>query len=124
MMKEMNKRSLAAQPFSFNAYEDNYGAVMAMCETSGRKPAEELRDLLDEGISARMKRTGQGSQATAPLPGQQAQIRDDIAQLGRVLQQLVLRNQNSLRNVLSCFSVLVWQEKHNFSSYRMMISVL
>jgi hypothetical protein len=38
--------------------------------------------------------------------------------------RLVLRNQNSLRNVLSCFSVLVWQEKHNLSSYQMTNSVL
>ena len=88
-MKEMNKRTLAAQPFSFNAYEENYGAVMAMCEASGRKPAEELRDLLDEGISARMKRTGGGSQAAAPEPRQQAQRQDDIARLGQLLQQLV-----------------------------------
>ena len=88
-MKEMNKRTLAAQPFSFNAYEDNYGAVLRMCEASGRKPAEELRDLLDEGISARMKRTGEGSQAAAAETRQQVQRQDDIAQLSQLLQQLV-----------------------------------
>lgn len=97
-MKEMNKRTLAAQPFSFNAYEDNYGAVMAMCEASGRKPAEELRDLLDEGISARMKRIGEGSQAAAAEIRQQAQRQDDIAQLNQVLQQLVQKT--SLQNDL------------------------
>jgi transcriptional regulator with XRE-family HTH domain len=37
---------------------------------------------------------------------------------------LVHRNQNSLRNGLSCFSVLVWQEKHNLSSSQMTNSVL
>ena len=95
-MKEMNTRTLAAQPYSFNAYEENYGAVMAMCEASGRKPAEELRDLLDEGISARMKRTGEGSQVAAPLPGQQAQRQDDIAHLSQALQQLVQKT--SLQN--------------------------
>ena len=86
-MKDTNKRTLAAQPFSFNAYEDNYGAVMAICEASGRKPAEELRDLLDEGISARMKRTGGGSEAVVAETMTQRQ--DDIAQLSQVLQQLV-----------------------------------
>jgi hypothetical protein len=95
-MKEMNKRTLAAQPFSFNAYEDNYSAVMAMCEASGRKPAEELRDLLDEGISARMKRTGGGSEASVAETRQQAQRQDDIAQLSQVLQQLVQKT--SLQN--------------------------
>lgn len=88
-MKEMNKRMLAAQPFSFNAYDDNYGAVMAMCEASGRKPAEELRDLLDEGISARMRHSGEDPEATAAEAGQQAQGKDNIAHLAQVIQQLV-----------------------------------
>ncbi len=88
-MREINKRTLAAQPFSFNAYEDNYGAVMAMCEASGRKPAEELRDLLDEGINVRMKRTGEGSQSAAAETSQRAQHQDDIAQLSQLLQQLI-----------------------------------
>ena len=90
-MKEMNKRALSAQPFSFNAYEDSYGAVMAMCEASGRKPAEELRDLLDEGISVRMKRTKEGAEAVAADTRQQAQRQDDIAQFSQTLQQLVQR---------------------------------
>ena len=85
-MKEMNKRTLAAQPFSFNAFEENFSAVMAMCEASGRKPAEELRDLLDEGIRARMRRSGEDSETAAAGIGQQAQCIDELAQ---VLQQLV-----------------------------------
>jgi hypothetical protein len=69
-VKETNiKRALAAQPFSFNAYEDSYGAVMAFCEASGRKPAEELRDLLDEGISARKKRNGEGPELATITTG-------------------------------------------------------
>ena len=87
-MKESNgKRTLASQPFSFNPYEDNYGAVMALCEASGRKPAEELRDLLDEGIRARMNRNGEGIEATAA--GQQAERDGESARLVEVLQQLV-----------------------------------
>jgi len=87
-MNEANsKRTIASQPFSFKAYEDNYGFVMGLCEESGRKPGEELRDLLDEGIRARMNRNGEGShQAPAgieqPTPG-------EINQLTQALQQLV-----------------------------------
>jgi hypothetical protein len=88
-MKDSNKRVLATQPFSFNAYEENYGVVMALCEASGRKPAEELRDLLDEGISARMKRSGEDSKAATAGTGQQTGCKDEIAQLVQVLQQLV-----------------------------------
>ena len=86
-MKEMNKRTLATQPFSFNAYEDNYGAVIALCEASGRRPAEELRDLLDEGINARMRQDSKASEAAAGT-GQHTKGEDDIAQLAQLLQQL------------------------------------
>jgi hypothetical protein len=86
-----NKRALAAQPFSFNAYEDNYGAVMALCEASGRKPAEELRDLLDEGIRARKKCNGEGPESSTGTTGQQTQREDDIAQLVQLVQQLIHR---------------------------------
>ncbi len=104
-MKETNnKRSLAAQPFSFNAYEDNYGAVMALCEASGRKPAEELRDLLDEGISARKKRTGDALESTNTSTGQNVQREDESTQLIQVIQQLVqkttLHNDMMLRIAL------------------------
>lgn len=89
-MKEANnKRTLAAQPFSFNAYEDNYGVVIALCEASGRKPAEELRDLLDEGISARKKRKGEGPEPATGTTGRQTQREDEIAQLVQVIQQLI-----------------------------------
>jgi hypothetical protein len=87
-MKELGgKRTLAAQPFSFNSYEDNYGAVMALCEASGRKPAEELRDLLDEGIRARMNGNGEGVEVSAA--GQQVERDGESAQLVELLQQLV-----------------------------------
>jgi hypothetical protein len=84
-----NKRALAAQPFSFNAYEDNYAVVMALCEASGRKPAEELRDLLDEGISARKKRNGDVLESTTTETGQYLQREDESAQLVKVIQHLV-----------------------------------
>lgn len=104
-MKESNtRRQLASQPFSFNAYEDNYGLVMSLCEASGRKPAEELRDLLDEAISARRKRSSEGTETTTAGTGQQEQHEDEIAQLIQVIQQLVqkttLQNEMTLRMAL------------------------
>lgn len=87
-MNEANgKRTIASQPFSFKAYDDNYGVVMTLCEASGRKPGEELRDLLDEAISARMKRNGAGSQPATTGVGQQSP--DEPTQLVQMLQQLV-----------------------------------
>jgi len=92
---------LATQPFSFNAYEDNYSAVMSLCEASGRKPAEELRDLLDEGISARKKRNGGALELTATEKGQSEQSEDESAKLLQLIQQLIqktaLHNELMLR---------------------------
>jgi hypothetical protein len=109
-MKEINKRTLASQPFSFNAYEDNYGSVMALCEASGRKPAEELRDLLDEGISARLSRNGESSKAIAAGSEQQALSKDDFAQLVQAFQQLVQKT--SLHNDLLLRVVLHLREQY------------
>lgn len=89
MREANNKRTLAAQPFSFNAYEDNYGTVIAFCEASGRKPAEELRDLLDEGIRARKTRNEEGPESATRTTGQQTQREDEITQLVQMVQQLV-----------------------------------
>lgn len=87
-MNEANgKRTIASQPFSFKAYEDNYGVVMALCEASGRKPGEELRDLLDEAISARMKHNGEDIEVSAV--GQQMERDGESVQLVELLQQLV-----------------------------------
>jgi hypothetical protein len=89
-MNDLNsKRTIASQPFSFKAYEDNYGLVMALCEASGRKPGEELRDLLDEGIRARMRDNGEGHNAATAGTERQAQGEGEIAQLTQVIQQLV-----------------------------------
>ena len=88
-MNDLNsKRTIASQPFSFKAYEDNYGVVMALCEASGRKPGEELRDLLDEGIRARMRSNDEGQDAAISGKGRQAQGEGEIAQLVQVIQQL------------------------------------
>jgi hypothetical protein len=61
---------------------------MALCEASGRKPGEELRGLLDEGIRARMRNDGEGQDATTVENGRQAQGENEIAQLIQVVQQL------------------------------------
>ncbi len=76
-----------SQPFTFKAYEDNYGFVMALCEASGRTSSEELRDLLDEAIRARMNDNGAGSQPAATGIAQPSS--GEISQLTQLLQQVV-----------------------------------
>ncbi|HST22191.1 MAG TPA: hypothetical protein VLR90_13790 [Blastocatellia bacterium] len=88
-MKEINtKRTLATQPFSFNAYEESYEDVMAICEASGRKLAEELRDLLEEGIRSRKRQDENDNGEVSPNVDQLTHSSEEASQLIDALQQL------------------------------------
>lgn len=93
-MKETNnKRAIAAQPFSFNAYAEDYAYVIDMCEASGRKQSEELRDLLDEGIRARKQRDGNSDGMVLHSAVDQTQHGgDETARLIEVLQELAQKS--------------------------------
>jgi hypothetical protein len=93
-MKEIQQthaRQLAPQPCSFRAYEDNYKELNTICKQSGRKPTDELRDLLDEAIKARHQR--ESSKGVAANPGQVAD-KEDIAKLIELLQQVMQKSTN------------------------------
>jgi hypothetical protein len=93
-MKEINnKRTIAERPFSFNAYEESHSYVMELCEASGRKPAEEIRDLLDEGIRSRKQREGNGNGMVLHSAVDQTQYgSDETARLIEVLQELAQKS--------------------------------
>jgi hypothetical protein len=93
-MKETNnKRAISAQPFSFNAYAEDYAYVIDMCESSGRKQSEELRDLLDEGIRSRKLREGNGNGMVVHSAVDQMQhSNDETARLIEVLQELAQKS--------------------------------
>jgi hypothetical protein len=85
-MKETGqKRPLAAHSSSFRAYEDNYEEVMRMCEASGRRPAEELRDLLDEALNYRRER----------------QDGQEIARLAETIRQVTEKGETHSRMIVS-----------------------
>jgi hypothetical protein len=48
-----NNRPLSSQTSSQRLYEDDHDEISRMCRESGRKPAEEIRDLVSEALSAR-----------------------------------------------------------------------
>jgi hypothetical protein len=53
LMKNNAQGRLLAQTCSCRPYQDNYDEVMKICEETGRKPAEVLRDALDEWLLMR-----------------------------------------------------------------------
>jgi len=83
-MKEADqKRPLAAQSSSFRAYEDNYIELMAIYESSDgrRKPAEELRELVDEALAARRARQNGDARLTAPGDAEVTRFVDVLQQV-------------------------------------------
>ena len=87
-----NYRPLASQASSFRLYGDNYEEVMEICRMSERKPAEELRDLIDEALRARRASSGQARpEMQAPEPNSEGVD-------GR-LQQLIEQNEEFKQNL-------------------------
>jgi hypothetical protein len=82
MMKN-NGRLIASQPLTCRFWQDNYDELMKLCEGSGRKPNEEVRELVDEALRAR--RAGANGQ-----PASQPHEPED--ELNRKLQQLIEQN--------------------------------
>lgn len=48
-----NNRPLSSQTSSQRLYEDDHNEISRICRESGRKAAEEIRDLVSEALSAR-----------------------------------------------------------------------
>lgn len=52
---------LSDHPVSFRPYKENFEDVAKICEQSGRKPSEEIRELLNEALRARQEQDKNGS---------------------------------------------------------------
>jgi hypothetical protein len=48
-----NNRPLSSQTSSQRLYEDDHDEISRICRESGRKPAEEIRDLVSEALNSR-----------------------------------------------------------------------
>jgi len=73
-----NNRPLSSQTSSQRLYEDDHDEISRLCQENGRKPAEEIRHLVSEALSARRN----------PPPA--------VNEIMQTLQQLV--EQNRLAN--------------------------
>ena len=97
-MKEVEqKRQLASQSYSFRAYEDNFDEMITICEQSGRKSAEELRDLLDEALAIRRRRDEGALERIVPEGGRATL---SAVELAEVLQQINQTNANQTQMIL------------------------
>ena len=59
-----HNRLLASQSSSFRQYAENYDEIIKICEETGRKPAEILRDAIDEWLLMRRATAAGGDAST------------------------------------------------------------
>jgi hypothetical protein len=96
-MKNSTNGRLLAQTCSCRPYQDNYDEVLKICEETGRKPAEVLRDALDEWLLMRS--------ADAPIAGalppddRQGDLAAKIEEMREDLRRLAERHEELAQSI-------------------------
>jgi hypothetical protein len=96
LMKNNAQGRLLAQTCSCRPYQDNYDEVMKICEETGRKPAEVLRDALDEWLL--MRRAAAPGDA-APPDDRQNDLVAKIEELRQDIRRLAERHEELARSI-------------------------
>jgi hypothetical protein len=87
---------LLAQTCSCRPYKDNYDEIMKICEETGRKPAEVLRDALDEWLL--MRRAAATTTALSP-DDRQSDLEAKIEELRQDIRRLAERHEELARSI-------------------------
>ena len=88
-MKNNTNGRLLAQTWSCRPYQDNYDKVMEICEKTGRKPAEVLRDAIDEWLLMRNAAAPPPDDRRSDLEAKIEELRQDIRSLAERHEELV-----------------------------------
>jgi hypothetical protein len=87
MNKESHNRLFAQQSSSFRQYAENYEEITRICEETGRKPAEVLRDAIDEWIC--MRRAGVFSNAASAQYSPNSDSYAKFEEIQRAIERLI-----------------------------------
>jgi hypothetical protein len=96
-MKNSTNGRLLAQTCSCRPYQDNYDEVLKICEETGRKPAEVLRDALDEWLL--MRNAGASSAKASPPEDRQSDFTAKIEEMRQDLRSLADRHEELARSI-------------------------
>src|SRR5215471_14997945 len=96
MNSNSHNRLLASQSSSFRQYAENYDEVIKICEETGRKPAEVLRDAIDEWLL--MRRSASAGGDTSPKQEQNSDLAAKIEELKLAVERLTEQNEMLARN--------------------------
>lgn len=100
-------RPLSGQASSFRMFEDNHDEVMKLCQASGRKPAEELRDLIDEALRARRAVAGEQPGVQSHENGVPADNGDLRRMIEQSLEQYRAQSQHLTRELREYYGLLL-----------------
>jgi hypothetical protein len=85
-MKNNSNGRLLAQTCSYRPFQENYDEVMEICRETGLKPAEVLRDALDEWLL--MRRTAATGNEQSLPDDRQSDREEKIEELQHAIRQL------------------------------------
>lgn len=95
MSDNPHNRLLASQSSSFRQYAENYDEVMNICKNTGRKPADVLRDAIDEWLLARRASASGDSTAQGLKNGLAAEVEE----IRHAVERLAEQCQELARNI-------------------------
>jgi hypothetical protein len=87
MNDNSHNRLLASQSSSFRLYAENHDEVKKICEGTGRKAAEVLRDAVDEWLLARRAGAAGGATTQGPNNDLAAEVEELRRAVGRLAEQ-------------------------------------
>jgi hypothetical protein len=96
MNSNSHNRLLASQSSSFRQYEENFGEINKICEETGRRPAEVLRDAIDEWLC--MRRTDASGSDASTQQRPQGDIVVKIEELQKSIERLAEQTEMLARN--------------------------
>src|SRR5262245_25471211 len=96
MNSNSHNRLLASQSSSFRQYAENYDEIMKICEESGRKPAEVLRDAIDEWLVMRRATAAGGGASTKQE--QKSDLAAKIEEIQHAVERLAEQNETLARS--------------------------
>jgi hypothetical protein len=96
MSSNSHNRLLASQSSSFRQYAENYDEVIKICEETGRKPAEVLRDAIDEWLL--MRRSASAGGDASPKQEQNSDLAAKIEEIKLSVERLTEQNETLARS--------------------------
>lgn len=90
MNSNSHNRLLASQSSSFRQYAENFDEIMNICKETGRKPADVLRDAIDEWLL--LRRAGATANDTPAEQEPRSELAAKIEELQRAIERLSEQN--------------------------------